>query len=267
MTDSRLARTPRSDQELIRELDRRIRALERSKTTRIGGWVLSEQDGRPVLTKPGVAALEAGQQPSPDVIDLTPDTSAFTVPPVTWDLLNIASDDDGALAVEDGTVLLTAPSVGSANVRAAYKTLDADSNYIVEAHIDAAAFNSGTVRAGLMLRQSSTGELIIFGPLLSSGAQLAATKYDSPTAFNAHYANTAATNLLYGMPNWLRIRDDDTYRYFEYSYNRVVWTQFHTPVARDDFLTADQVGVAVLNTSSGHVVYLLLSSFAETSPT
>lgn len=71
MTDTRLGRSPRSDAELVREFDRRLKALERSQTARIGPWVLSAPDGRLLATRPGEAALEVGQAPTPEVVDLS----------------------------------------------------------------------------------------------------------------------------------------------------------------------------------------------------
>lgn len=262
MTDTRQGRSSRSDPEGFRDLARRVTSLERSKTARAGRWVISERDGLPVFTKPGAAPLDAGQT-TPDVIPLAAPASPYTKPPDMWDLLNIADDTAATLLVEGDTVLLSMPSVGTTQVRGAYRALDAESNYTIEAHIDAAMINTGTVRAGLMLRQSSTGKLIVFGPLMSSGAKLAAGKFDSPTAFNANYLESPTSDLLYGMPQWMRIRDDGTNRYFEYSYNGELWMQFHTPVGCTDFLTPDQAGIAGVNIDSGQPCQLLLSSFAE----
>ncbi|QRY48162.1 hypothetical protein JVX93_16080 [Mycolicibacterium boenickei] len=77
MTDSRLGRSPRSPQELVRELDRRMKALERSQTARIGPWVLSALAGRLVATRPG-EILHVGQEPEPVVVDLSQRGSQVT---------------------------------------------------------------------------------------------------------------------------------------------------------------------------------------------
>lgn len=71
MTDTRLGRSPRSEAELVREIDRRLKALERSQTARIGPWVLSAPNGRLLATRPGEEALEVGQAPTPEVVDLS----------------------------------------------------------------------------------------------------------------------------------------------------------------------------------------------------
>lgn len=71
MTDTRLGRSPRSDKELVREIDRRLKALERSQTARIGPWVLSAPNGRLLATRPGAAPLEVGQEPAAEVVDLS----------------------------------------------------------------------------------------------------------------------------------------------------------------------------------------------------
>ncbi|AER47678.1 minor tail protein [Mycobacterium phage Dori] len=70
MSDARLGRAPRSEAEWAREIDRRLKKVERSQTTRVGNWVLSEQDGRPVLTRPG-ESMEVGAAAEPEVVDLS----------------------------------------------------------------------------------------------------------------------------------------------------------------------------------------------------
>ena len=46
-----------TDGEWAREVERRLDALARQPTSRVGGWVLSERDGEIVATKPGRAAV------------------------------------------------------------------------------------------------------------------------------------------------------------------------------------------------------------------
>lgn len=70
MSGTLTGRTPRSDKEFIRDINRRITALERSKTARIGEWVLSDQNGALTATKPG-EALAVGQAAAPEVVDLS----------------------------------------------------------------------------------------------------------------------------------------------------------------------------------------------------
>lgn len=71
VTDTRLGRSPRSEAEWAREIERRTTALERAQTARIGPWVLSAHDGRPVLTRPNAEPLEVGAVAEPEVIDLS----------------------------------------------------------------------------------------------------------------------------------------------------------------------------------------------------
>lgn len=53
MSGSNVGRAPRDDSEWARDVERRLRALERKQTVRIGNWVLSERAGELVATAPG----------------------------------------------------------------------------------------------------------------------------------------------------------------------------------------------------------------------
>lgn len=74
-------RPPRSDPEWARRVEDRLRHLESSDTTRIGGWVLSTNDaGQVMATAPGRAPhpITPEKDPEPDVV-ATPGFPLFTV--------------------------------------------------------------------------------------------------------------------------------------------------------------------------------------------
>ena len=69
-----------------------------------------------------------------------------------------------------------------------------------------------------------------------------------------------------GMPNWLRIRDDGTNRYFDYSYNGVDWTPFSSS-GRTDFLgtAPNQIGIKARNNGSGQPLTVRIRSLSGVS--
>ncbi|BBY78873.1 hypothetical protein MPUL_00310 [Mycolicibacterium pulveris] len=242
----------------MRDILRRLDELDRRSTARAGGWVLAEQDGQPVFTKPGEATLLAGQPVAASPV-FTPTASLYTTPPNEWSTENLAED---TVLQTGGGVVLIASSVAGTNLRIAHRPLALASLYRVTAHIEALWYPTGTVRAGLMLRDSDSGKAIVFGPAHDSGAKLAVAKYSNATTYSADYVGLLIAALPYGVPQWLRISDDGTDRICEFSYNGADWMQVHA-VARDDFVEPDQVGLVVLNASSGQPVVARMRSFTQ----
>lgn len=115
--------------------------------------------------------------------------------------------------------------------------------------------------AGLVFRESGSGKIVVYGFADNSGATtMAAIKYTSPTAFSAIYSQV---NLhVFNTPGiWLRIADNGTSRISSYSLDGVNFFAFHT-VARTDFLTADQVGIAINANNTSFASILNLMSWA-----
>lgn len=161
--------------------------------------------------------------------------------------------------------LCTCPSAAGDNHRVEYRALSPTSNYTCQAVFTFGAIAASNVLdGGLYLRESSSSKLISFGYSYASGWNLYVTKWTNATTFSAHYTNiamgAAATgNQVTGYPPMLRIRDDNTNRYYEYSFNGIDWNAV-TSNGRTDFLTADRIGWGMLN-SSGTTASLRLRSF------
>lgn len=189
-------------------------------------------------------------------------TAAHPAPSTSgWTALNLGS----ATIVDDkDSRLLTAPSSATVNIRAEYQTLSPTSNYTVTAYVNSVSANANEWASGLMLRNSGSGALIVFGPGWHStdgaGRLMGVKKYSSATAHNSNGA-FYSTASVGGSPNWLRIRDDGTNRYYEYSFNASDWFP-HQSVIRTDFITPDQIGWGCLNTSTGQPGTLRLRSWS-----
>jgi hypothetical protein len=120
---------------------------------------------------------------------------------------------------------------------------------------------------GLVLRESSTGQLIFFRLLFDttsiitkSDIVFSVDKYTSPTVFNSNYVVTSA-GFLRGSVIWFKIFDDGINITWSYSNDGQNYVDITTQ-SRTDFLGGgpDQIGFAVnSNTTAGAVAMTLLS--------
>lgn len=181
-------------------------------------------------------------------------TSGWTT--TTLGSATIAADLDGRLC--------TCPSVAGVNFRIEYRTLSPTSNYTFTVYLDSALYHANEALAGIILRNSSSGSFVYFGHGYSTtavgGFGLRSIKLSSPTTGVADYMNQSLANLPYGLPRQLRVRDNGTTRFFEYSHNGVDWL-LHYSVGSTDYITPDQVGWGT-NNSSGQTIKARLRSWS-----
>lgn len=77
-------RSPRTEGEWVRSVEQRLRQLASgSRQLRVNNWVFSERDGKIILTKPGEPTLDAGTEPEPQEVNLTPRGGYITPEEVT----------------------------------------------------------------------------------------------------------------------------------------------------------------------------------------
>lgn len=134
------------------------------------------------------------------------------------------------------------------NWKGEYRTLSPVINYTATTHLTWTSAGQFYFFGGLILKNSGGTSFIHYG-LWAAGTSppalyLGASKWTSVSAFSAEYAKVALGSLPGGVPNWLRVRDDGTNRYFEFSYDRYIWATSFS-VGRTDFLTPDQIGWAM----------------------
>lgn len=171
-------------------------------------------------------------------------------PPSTgWTAFNSGSVTDNKTSR-----LMTRTNAASDPFRGEVRTLSPASNYTATCYLEASMPPLPYVRTGIVLRNSGSGNFILFGSAYDAGVGsfvLWTSKWVDPATLSATYAETSPWNLIGGIPKWLRIRDDNTNRYFEYSYNAVDWILHGASTLRTDFITPDQIGWAV-SANSGY---------------
>lgn len=186
----------------------------------------------------------------------------FTKPPSSsWSWVN---QGGATTATELGGERLTAPS-STRNWRLRTRSLSPTSNYTATAYVEStAATAASTWWSGIGLRNSSSSSFIMFGAYGDSTAgRLVISRWTNSTTFSANSATPFVYQLAAGViPNWLRIRDDGTNRYFEYSHNGVDWAPPVLTESRTAFITPDQFCFGADNEGTGSDIIVRLRSLA-----
>lgn len=166
--------------------------------------------------------------------------SPALTPPVNGDFAWINQGGATVTADKDAVVFFEAGQGNTTSVRIRKKAAPA-TPYTITAMFttDAGLTMKNNLMAGLVFRESGTGQFVFWGLQTS---QMRVFKYTSPTALNVQYQ----AQVLEEMPRWWRIEDNGTDRKSYFSHDGLAWVLFHT-VGRLDFLTtgADEVGFAI----------------------
>lgn len=189
---------------------------------------------------------------------------ALTPPPSTsWSWVNQGA---AATATELGGERVTAPT-STRNWRLRTRTLTPSSNYAASAFVEVAAAAANAWYSGVGLRNSSSGSFITFGPALDATnlSHLAVYRWTNATTVSAAQLAKVTYTLPGGViPNWYRVRDDGTNRYFDYSINGVDWITVYSE-GRTVFITPDQFCFGASNEGSGADLTFRLRSLAGIS--
>lgn len=170
----------------------------------------------------------------------------FVPPPSTgWTALNSGSVTDNTDSRSN-----TMASAAGDNWRGEVRTLTPASSYTATLYFDWSLPDVNFAEAGLILRNSTSGSFLTYGPVFNNGFTLSTIKLTNPTTVSATYKAQGVGSLAHGLPHWLRIRDDATTRFYEYSYNNIDWI-LHFSVGRTDFITPDQIGWGISANNSG----------------
>lgn len=173
----------------------------------------------------------------------------MTAPPTSgWSTTNMGTSTWAADL--DGYLMTLPPNQTANSWNIAVRTLTPSSNYTATFYLDMAFNINNDWSAAICLRNSSSGSFVLFEIALVTatvnGLMMRVTNWTNATTLSA---TSSTQNIsLYGpsTPNWLRVRDDGSNRYFEFSYNGVDWILFFSST-RTSFITPNQIGVAAYN--------------------
>lgn len=171
----------------------------------------------------------------------------------TW-----VNQSTGSISSTNGGLTLTGKPVNAANDSQAYVKTAPATPYTITAAYLFNSYNSGAgaQHGSLVWRESSSGKLISVGiALTTAGPKLSVLKWNSPSSASAVYTEGF---VQMGSPVWMQISDDGANRIVRISTNGNDWVQIHS-VGRTDFLTANQVGIFVTDSTNRTPVMTLLS--------
>jgi hypothetical protein len=190
-------------------------------------------------------------------------------PPVPGDF-SWVNQGAATLTTTKGWMALSQPPAGGLNLRMLVKTAPATPYTITTAsYLNPGEPGQGGVSEpfiGMCFRESGTGEAVTHGLFCNGTVNISADKWDSPTSFGAAYTLSPNIKLpfLYNTGVWWsRLADDGTDRIWSLSADGLNWTVVHQ-IGRTDFLTANQVGIAIRGcANAGKVCTHTLVSWVE----
>lgn len=171
----------------------------------------------------------------------------------TW-----VNQSTGSLVTTNGGLTLIGKAVNLANDSQAYVKTAPATPYTITAAYLFNSYNSGSgaQHGGLAWRDSGTGKLVSVAiASTNAGVKLSVLKWNSPSSASTTYTEGF---VRMGSPIWMQISDDGTNRIVRISTNGNDWVEIHS-VGRTDFLTADQVGIFVTDSTNRAPVMTLLS--------
>lgn len=175
----------------------------------------------------------------------------------SWSWVNQSS---AYVITSNGGVFLRGTQSSAVNIRARVKSVPTAPYQVTAAFIPLVT-TANYSAAGLCLRDSGTGKLVLFDYLGEVNA-VEVSKWSSPTAAVAAYATNAAFRLLNAV-FWFRITDDNTNRTCSYSMDGVNYADVHV-VGRTDYITPDQIGFFVKDQNATYFPAMTVLSWKET---
>lgn len=186
--------------------------------------------------------------------DLYPTPVAPKFTDFTW------VNQGGASVYQKNNKIYLSIAAESANeVRLLKKELPA-TPYIVTAFLIPRIRSENYNMCGIALREAATGKLHVFGVLYAGGGKFQVGHYSDASTW---VAEDGIISVFVGThPIWIRIRDDGTTKYFEWSSDGeqfdVVWSAGHS-----EYFVADEVGFFVRSQSASSPASLSLVSWKE----
>lgn len=174
----------------------------------------------------------------------------------SWSWVNQGS---ATVATTNGAVFLNGTANASANLRIRVKNVPT-APYTVTAAFIPLLTTANFSGAGLILRNSGSGNLVLFDYLGDTNV-VEASKWSSPTTAVAAYSVTSAFRF-FNPVFWFRIEDNNTNRILSVSADGVNFAVIFT-VSRTDYITPDQIGFFVKDQNATYAPAMTLLSWKE----
>ena len=148
-----------------------------------------------------------------------------------------------SIATSDDKQVVTITSTGGSAYGAQVRTLSPTSNYSAQFALTQGWSVPGTARwrVGLTLRESSSAKAITFA-LWFNGSTSGTYEIGHWTSGSLSAVTTSQSLTYSTVPTFMRIRDNGTNLYYEFSTDNLNWTSIYNE-SRTGFITADQVGI------------------------
>jgi hypothetical protein len=164
-------------------------------------------------------------------------------PPTTgWTRFDSATTTGGGNYEQDGSVVLFQDTGTGSRLNILQRTAPT-APYTLTVRVNSPAYWDASAAIGIGVKDNATGELHTFA--LAFGATAGETEFkvedwNTISAFNSTRQAQDNTVPPGSGGFWLRIRDDNTNLYYEYSFDGTVWIEV-TNHARAVFLTPDRI--------------------------
>ncbi len=181
--------------------------------------------------------------------------SFYTTPPsvgsLTW-----VNQGTATASNTGGAILMSTPAnAGSANVRALVTTAPGGS-YTFVIYCVADFIGANFCNAGIAIRDSGTGKLVLYGHGWSTSEVLRVDHYTNPTTGTANVASQA---FAHPVPIWLKIADDTTNIIFSFSAGGNQFIQLYSEGRTAFLANPNQIGIFVDSENSGAVTMIVPS--------
>lgn len=142
-----------------------------------------------------------------------------------------------------GAGVIDHPGAGGDDVKAIVQTIPGSSSFLCTAKVSLTAEDTNYVYTGIVLRDSASGKLIVFGFGVNRG--LSVIDYTSPTVWSSNRLTSGTIGFVHA-PQYLRVRKNSSTSWdFQASADGVGWRKFLTASNITGFMTPNQIGFAV----------------------
>lgn len=166
------------------------------------------------------------------------------------------------MSISNGGIFLNAPASAGDNCRCIEHALP-PAPYIVTAIFQPCFPSVNFMASGMYLRNSSGNPFVSL--MFNDRGWYETAKWNSPTSYNAGYPNNFTEPAAWSNPKIIRIIDDLTTRYFQFSTDNNAFMSIYN-VSRTDFVFPDRVGFFVNSNNASNPCLSTLLSWKETSP-